>query len=928
MHGREASRLLRRRLGWNRTPVEVLRMIRTDAHPVALLGSWADGSDVIASEPVLTRSAAAGALDDVLDSGASALRALDDAGPAFGGGWIGYLGYSAAGEALPGSGHRRLPPWWFGYYDHVLRRDQPTGEWFFEALWTAERADALERRFADLSARAAPQPRPPGDQVGYRCGPFRLIPSAAGHQAAVRRTVEYIRQGDIFQANICLRTEADFDGDPLDAFCQAATALSPPYAAFISVPGGAAASMSPELFLRRTDGTVVSRPIKGTAHRSPEPATATRQRGDLERSAKNRAENVMIVDLVRNDLSRVCVPGSVTVPSLLGAEPHPGVWHLVSEVRGTLRESATDGDLIRAAFPPGSVTGAPKVRALEVIDELEAVPREVYTGAIGYRSPVAGLELNVAIRTFEFASGRVWLGVGGGIVADSDPGDEYAECLIKAGPLISAIGGRLDTESPGPGPDLLPRPVTGVFTSLKVSAGQTRNLEGHLDRLAASTVALYGKDLPASLRTDLADCLAEEPSGRLRITVRPVGGPLQAFIEVVPLTPGPDGPISLRPAVIPGGLGAPKWRDRRLLAELTRQASLGPDEQLLITDETGELLETDRGNLFAVADGVLLTPPADGRILPGTTRAAIVRAARGQGIRVGHKPLTLDQLAAASEVFVCNAVYGVLPVRSIDGCPATWEPGPLARRFAAALAAQPPDGPPADSRPSGGRSADGSPEPPASRSGSQQSGSLRGSLPSIISVTHPLVILVDNYDSFTYNLAHLLQGGGCRVEVVRNDEVRADQITNSGAHGVVISPGPCAPADAGISIDVVRGCAGRTPLLGICLGHQAIAAAFGAAIIKAPRPVHGQASQISHDGAGVLAGLPHPFEATRYHSLIVDEDTLPPELVITARTGRLPMGLRHLTCQVEGVQFHPESILTTHGPTIIGNFVQSVRNRS
>jgi anthranilate synthase component 2 len=192
-----------------------------------------------------------------------------------------------------------------------------------------------------------------------------------------------------------------------------------------------------------------------------------------------------------------------------------------------------------------------------------------------------------------------------------------------------------------------------------------------------------------------------------------------------------------------------------------------------------------------------------------------------------------------------------------------------------------------------------------------------------IGFARPFIILVDNYDSFTYNLAHLLQVAGCRVEVVRNDEVPADQVTRSGAHGVVISPGPCAPADAGISIDVVRACVGRIPLLGICLGHQAIAAAFGAAIIKAPRPVHGQACPISHDGAGVLAGLPRPFAATRYHSLIVDEDTLPPELVVTARTGKLPMGLRHLTYQVEGVQFHPESILTADGPTIVRNFVQS-----
>ena len=189
----------------------------------------------------------------------------------------------------------------------------------------------------------------------------------------------------------------------------------------------------------------------------------------------------MIVDLVRNDLSRVCVPGSVTVPSLLGAEPHPGVWHLVSEVRGTLPEAAgaSDGDLIRAAFPPGSVTGAPKVRALEVIDELEAVPREVYTGAIGYRSPVAGLELNVAIRTFEFARpaapGTVWLGVGGGIVADSSADDEYAECLLKAGPLISAIGSRLDaSRRQDRRPTCCPAPAAGVFTSLRVTAGHTQ----------------------------------------------------------------------------------------------------------------------------------------------------------------------------------------------------------------------------------------------------------------------------------------------------------------------------------------------------------------------------------------------------------------------------------------------------------------------
>ncbi len=921
-------RVVRRPLQCDLTPAQALRLVRVDALPVALLGTWAGGSDVIASEPLLTRAASAApdGLPDVLDApcplpngtvpgnatpeipGTPGTPGADDA--AFGGGWIGYLGYSAGGEALPPSGERRLPLWWFGYYDHVLCRDRATGQWSFEALWTPGRAPVLEQRFADLARRAA-SPRGPAP---YRCGDFRLVPSAPGHKAAVRQTVDYIWQGDIFQANICLRAEAEFDGDPLDAFCQAATALDPPYAAFITVPGGAVASLSPELFLRRTDTAVVSRPIKGTAHRSADREQATRQRGDLERSAKNRAENVMIVNLVRNDLSRVCVPSTVTVPSLLGAEPHPGVWHLVSEVRGTLRETGTDGDLIRAAFPPGSVTGAPKVRALEVIDELEAAPREVYTGAIGYRSPVAGLELNVAIRTFEFAKqagqaarGAVWLGVGGGIVADSSEDDEYAECLLKAGPLISAIGGRIDASAEGPPPGLRPRPAAGVFTSLEVIAGRTRDLTSHLARLAASTKKLYGKDLPASLRDELAECLARRPSGRLRITVRPVGGPLQAAVEVVPLPPGPEA-VTLRTAVIPGGLGPHKWRDRRLLAELTEAAGLGPAEHLLITDESGHVLETDRASIFAVTGDVLRTPPADGRILPGTARGAILRAARGEGISLSLAPLTVAELRAAGEVFVCNAVYGVLPVRSIDGTEVP--PGPLASHFAGTLASAPPELPvsPAPGRPAGAPSG-----PAASR--------LARRPPAV----RPLIILIDNYDSFTYNLAHLIGAAGAEVEVARNDEVAVGQVKNARPAGVVISPGPCAPAEAGISVEVVRACAGTTPLLGVCLGHQAIGAAFGARIVRASRPVHGQAWPVSHDGRGVFAGLPPSFEATRYHSLIVDEDSLPPDLMITARSGPLLMGLRHASYQVEGVQFHPESVLTAHGAALIRNFVRAAR---
>jgi len=698
-HVQREHRLVRRALSWDLEPADVLRLVRDDPHPVALVGAWAGGGAVIASEPSLTRSPPQN-LGDVLDAPFTQLRGGGGFGSAgfgsagfgsagFGGGWIGYLGYGLGGELMdvppaPG-GPRRLASWWFGYYDHVLRRDGASGRWFFEALWTPDREDALERRLGELlgRARSVPEPR------GYECRDFGLVPSAGEHKKAVRRTVELIRQGDIFQANICLRLEAGFRGDPLDLFCRGVSRLRPPYAAFARVPGGALASLSPELFLRRTGRSAMSRPIKGTRRRSSREGPAAAQRRELEHSAKDRAENVMIVDLVRNDLSRSCMPGSVRVPRLLQAEAHPGVWHLVSDVRGTLGPGSGDGDLVRGAFPPGSVTGAPKIRAMEIIHELEASPREVYTGAVGYRG-AAGLELNVAIRTFEFSGDRVWLGAGGGIVADSLDDDEYAECLVKAGPLIRAVGGRLADEA-------------------------------------------WARDERA---------------------------------------------------------GGPRGRDN--------------------------------------------------------------------GYRAGVAPAPAD----------------------------------------AARPAQ-------------------SPRPEADRD---------QVFPARLARSRPVVVVIDNYDSFTYNLVHMLVGEGCAVEVVRNDEVTAAQVAELGPAGIVISPGPCGPADAGISVDAVRSCGGTIPLLGVCLGHQAVAAAFGARIVRAPQPVHGRTSAIAHDGRALFSGVPQRFEATRYHSLIVDEGSLPASLRVTARTlDGLPMALRHASAPVEGVQFHPESILTTHGPMIMRNFVQAAR---
>jgi anthranilate synthase component II len=186
-----------------------------------------------------------------------------------------------------------------------------------------------------------------------------------------------------------------------------------------------------------------------------------------------------------------------------------------------------------------------------------------------------------------------------------------------------------------------------------------------------------------------------------------------------------------------------------------------------------------------------------------------------------------------------------------------------------------------------------------------------------------MILLLDNYDSFTFNLYQALSELGADVIVHRNDAVTVDDVERlvPRLDGIVISPGPCTPRDAGISVSLVQRLAGAVPILGVCLGHQAVGAAFGGTIVRAPKLMHGKVSMIAHDGIGVFAGLPNPFQATRYHSLIVERSSLPPELEVTAEADGLIMGLRHRTLPVEGVQFHPESILTPTGNDLLANFL-------
>jgi para-aminobenzoate synthetase component I len=262
----------------------------------------------------------------------------------------------------------------------------------------------------------------------------------ADYLVAIERVREYIRAGDIFQANLSQRFETELGEPAWACYLRLRERNAAPFAAFMELPEGSILSASPERFLHvDTQGAVETRPIKGTRPRGVGPEHDAALGAALTESAKDRAENLMIVDLMRNDLSRVCLPGTVRVPELFTLERYATVHHLVSTVVGQLEPGLDALDLLRAAFPGGSITGAPKVRAMEIIAELEPSSRGVYCGSIGYWSVTGELDTNIAIRTALVQRGRVYFSAGGGIIADSDPEQEYLETLHKARGFIDAL---------------------------------------------------------------------------------------------------------------------------------------------------------------------------------------------------------------------------------------------------------------------------------------------------------------------------------------------------------------------------------------------------------------------------------------------------------------------------------------------------------
>jgi para-aminobenzoate synthetase component I len=398
--------------------------------------------------------------------------------PPFQGGAAGFIAYDwgLRLERLPEPrfDDLGLPDTLLGIYDWTLAWDHVSGRAWMISTGLPELGEAAETRAREraamvrewidggvsnqappgLKSKARPTLSPSGEgravarppaypvDAGWWPASLELRSSFThrGYLDAVQRVREYIFAGDIFQANLSQRFEAPFTELPWAYYRRLRTRNAAPFAAYMEAPEAVVVSASPERFLRvDANGHVETRPIKGTRPRGVGPEHDAALAQALAESAKDRAENLMIVDLMRNDLSRVCAPRSVRVSELFSLERYPTVHHLVSTVLGDLERGHDALDLLRAAFPGGSITGAPKLRAMEVIAELEPSRRGVYCGSIGYWSLSGDLDTNIAIRTALVQDGRIYFSAGGGIVADSDPEQEYRETLDKARALIDAL---------------------------------------------------------------------------------------------------------------------------------------------------------------------------------------------------------------------------------------------------------------------------------------------------------------------------------------------------------------------------------------------------------------------------------------------------------------------------------------------------------
>ena len=374
----------------------------------------------------------------------------DDTIIPFLGGAVGYFSYDLCHfiERLPTKAidDLNLPECYLGFYDAIVAFDHKENRTYlvstgFPEVEAGKRQRRAEARLNELRNMVALAP-PPAEKKANKSRRNMMLKANFSHEGylgAVAQAREYICAGDIFQVNLSQRFEVDIDIKPYELYKHLRKINPAPFASYFNFDGVSIVGASPERFLKVRGDRVETRPIKGTRPRGKEPEEDKALAEDLLKSVKDRAENIMIVDLERNDIGRVCRYGTVKVTELAILETYPTVFHLTSTVVGQLREGKSRIDLLKATCPGGSITGAPKVRAMEIIDELEPTRRSVYTGSLGYLSFGRDMDLNIVIRTIIVKDGRAYFQLGGAIVYDSEPEAEYIETLDKGKALIQAL---------------------------------------------------------------------------------------------------------------------------------------------------------------------------------------------------------------------------------------------------------------------------------------------------------------------------------------------------------------------------------------------------------------------------------------------------------------------------------------------------------
>jgi para-aminobenzoate synthetase/4-amino-4-deoxychorismate lyase len=468
--------------------------------------------------------------------------------------------------------------------------------------------------------------------------------TASAYRAAVERIKTHIHDGDTYQVNYTYRLRAPFVGDPWAAFARLAAAQETPYAACVDTGDWVLASASPELFFTLEGQAIASKPMKGTAARGVTQAEDLAQAAALKNSEKDRAENVMIVDMVRNDLGRVAIAGSVHVPRLFDVERYPTVWQMTSTVAA--RTTAGLAELFGALFPPASITGAPKVETMRLITGLEAGPRGVYTGTIGFVAPGPRMQFNVAIRTMavDRRRGQAEYGVGSGIVWDSDPGREWAECETKSRVLTAVM------------------PEFRLLETLKWMPPEGfALLERHLRRLTESA-QYFG--FPVDV-VRVRDALERAASGwggesrRVRLLVPRGGEPgVESVLLPAPVVGRPRVAVAQVPVDVADRFLYHKTTHRRVYEE-ARAAHPDVDDVLLV-NACGELTESTIANLAVELDGRLCTPPVDCGLLAGTLRAELLE--RGE---LTERVLMRGDLRRSRRVCLLNSVRGMWEVEVV-----------------------------------------------------------------------------------------------------------------------------------------------------------------------------------------------------------------------------------------------------------------------